>query len=457
MDGKASIYTEKKLAYYEASYKTSVIAKPQEVNLTLTAAHIYGVGYMCQQNGTQEDDPIYTRFSCGLDEITKVYINENVKSSPLYIQCDFPNKGVINRKRIIIPCLDHVTKIVEAILDAKMELDQKIESKKKMEYDQKLKKIESEKALDKTKYPEKEDPINKIDDFFKDIDNRRKKVAEPSAPVAEPVAEPVEEAEPVKQPEPEVPAPEKPKERTLPPIVNPFDYDEKIDKKNLSDSLKSIRSKKSVIENANPIKDVVNKAQSAAKAASKAQNSIDVDDVISEILDNLQTKVGFGNNDETERSSDYDELKAENETENQSPVTDEEEIGTIKATEPVILENLSFDTVPEISEPSEPSQPLEKEDEIQEEIQKKPIEYASIIEPEELNHQNAEEIEEVEEVKIEEPEQSHEDILNYTPKETIKLEEFEASVRQLKNLLDNDVITQDKFNIEKKKLVAKLY
>ncbi|MGN0696733.1 MAG: hypothetical protein ACI4J5_08230 [Oscillospiraceae bacterium] len=130
MSNQTSIYNEKKLAYYEATYKLSVLAKPQDVNLTLTAAHIYGLGYIMEQNGTKEGDPIYTRFSCGLDEITKVYINENSRQSPLYIQCDTMNKGVLFRRRIIIPCLKNASAVVDEILSVKKQYDEKMEKSK---------------------------------------------------------------------------------------------------------------------------------------------------------------------------------------------------------------------------------------------------------------------------------------------------------------------------------------
>lgn len=127
MSNQTSIYNEKKLAYYEATYKISVLAKPQDVNMTLTAAHVYGLGYIMEQNGTLEGDPVYTRFSCGLDEITKVYINENSKQSPLYIQCDTMIKGVLHRRRIIIPCLKNAADVVDEILAVKKQYDEKME------------------------------------------------------------------------------------------------------------------------------------------------------------------------------------------------------------------------------------------------------------------------------------------------------------------------------------------
>ena len=119
MSNEANIYNEEKLAYYESLYRPSVLAKPQEINLTITSAHIYGQGFVCEQKGTQEGDLEYCRFNCSLDQITKVFVNDNKKSSPLYIQLEDTSRGFMNRKRIILPCLDKIEKIVEKIYDVK--------------------------------------------------------------------------------------------------------------------------------------------------------------------------------------------------------------------------------------------------------------------------------------------------------------------------------------------------
>lgn len=127
MSNQSSIYNEKKIGYFESTFRTGMLSKPQEVNITITAAHVYGLGYIMEQNGTKEGDPVYTRFTCSLDEITKVYINENVKASPLYIQCDTTNKSILIRKRIIIPCLENPAAAVEMIEKVKAQYDEKMQ------------------------------------------------------------------------------------------------------------------------------------------------------------------------------------------------------------------------------------------------------------------------------------------------------------------------------------------
>lgn len=109
------VYQEKRIAAYEGWFKESSFSKPQNVYLTITVGHLFGEAYIMEQEGTQEGDPVYQCFVCSLEEITKVYVNDNVKSSPLFIQCDTDIKGVVHRKRIIIPCLENVHDIVEQI------------------------------------------------------------------------------------------------------------------------------------------------------------------------------------------------------------------------------------------------------------------------------------------------------------------------------------------------------
>ena len=141
-----SVYSEKKLAGYDTNYRESIIAKPQEVSITITAAHIYGQGYICSQIGTKEEDPEYTRFSCGYDEISKIYINNNNKNSPIYIQCDQNNKGVINRRRIILPSFSNNDEIVSVINSAKAEFDKKLEKQRESEKSRKIHEIEERKV-----------------------------------------------------------------------------------------------------------------------------------------------------------------------------------------------------------------------------------------------------------------------------------------------------------------------
>lgn len=124
---QAAIYSEKKLAYFETVYRENMLSKPQDINITVTAQHIYGIAYICDQTGIKEDDPTYSRFTCGLGEITKIYINNNNKMAPIYIQCDDDSNGVMNRRRIILPKFENNDAIIKAINDAKAEFDNKLE------------------------------------------------------------------------------------------------------------------------------------------------------------------------------------------------------------------------------------------------------------------------------------------------------------------------------------------
>lgn len=133
MSNQSNAYSENKLAYYESYYKTNVLARPQEINLTITSSHIYGIGFICDQHATQEGDLEYKRFNHSLDQITKIYVNDNIKTSPLYIQIDEEVKGVLNRRRIILPCLSNVDKIVQMIYEIKAEYDIFVENDRKRE------------------------------------------------------------------------------------------------------------------------------------------------------------------------------------------------------------------------------------------------------------------------------------------------------------------------------------
>ncbi|MCI7766968.1 MAG: hypothetical protein MSJ26_03170 [Oscillospiraceae bacterium] len=129
MSSQSSVYTEKKIAAYESLFKESNFAKPQEVYLTITVAHVFGQAYILEQEGTKEGDPVYSRFVCPLEEITKVYVNDKIKKPwPLFIQCDTNVKGVIHRKRIVIPCLNDPTAIADQINEVKALHMQKYEA-----------------------------------------------------------------------------------------------------------------------------------------------------------------------------------------------------------------------------------------------------------------------------------------------------------------------------------------
>lgn len=219
MEDQSSVYSEKKLAYFETTYKDNFVAKPQDINVTVTAAHLFGLAYICDQVGTREDDPTYTRFVCSFDEITRIYVNKNNKNTPIYIQCDDTSKSVMNRRRVILPCFPNNDEIVNIISSAKAEYDKKAEKQRQNEKDNKRKALEEQKA--KT-----QDLVKKVSDAeFEDINANFAKAAEAPKPaddfavsemlgmdeiVSAPAEQPAPEvkAEPAPAPAPEVkPAP----------------------------------------------------------------------------------------------------------------------------------------------------------------------------------------------------------------------------------------------------------
>ena len=142
MDDQTNVYSEKKLASFETIYKESVFSKPLDITVTITAAHIYGAGYICVQKGTKEDDPEYGKYVCGLEDITKISINTNNKSQPINVQCDEVEKGVPSRKRIILPHFPNAEEIMRLINDAKADYDRKHAPKKQPSEEEKQKERE---------------------------------------------------------------------------------------------------------------------------------------------------------------------------------------------------------------------------------------------------------------------------------------------------------------------------
>ena len=210
MDDQTNVYSEKKLASFETIYKESVFSKPLDITVTITAAHIYGAGYICVQKGTKEDDPEYGKYVCGLEDITKISINTNNKSLPINVQCDEVEKGVPSRKRIILPHFPNAEEIMRLINDAKADYDRKHAPRKQPSEEEKqrererLKKAADEEFLNATADYDKQDKDKKakkgedftvadilgLDDFTPIVPE--KKAEEPAK------AEPVKE-EPVKE------------------------------------------------------------------------------------------------------------------------------------------------------------------------------------------------------------------------------------------------------------------
>lgn len=152
MSSQSSVYSEKKIAAYESLFRESNFAKPQEVYLTLTVAHVFGQAYIVEQEGTKEGDAVYSRFVCPLEEITKVYVNDKIKKPwPLFIQCDTNVKGVIHRKRIVIPCLENPTAIAEQINQVKAAHMEKYEAAVERENQKKRAELENDRMKEQIK------------------------------------------------------------------------------------------------------------------------------------------------------------------------------------------------------------------------------------------------------------------------------------------------------------------
>lgn len=172
MDDQTNVYSEKKLASFETIYRESVFSKPLDITVTITAAHIYGAGYICVQRGTKEDDPEYGKYVCGLEDITKLSINTNNKSFPINVQCDEVEKGVPSRKRIILPHFPNAEEVMRLISDAKSDYDRKHAPKKQVsEADrqkerERIKKAADEEFLAETSNYDKQDKKPKKNEDF---------------------------------------------------------------------------------------------------------------------------------------------------------------------------------------------------------------------------------------------------------------------------------------------------
>lgn len=196
MSSQSSVYSEKKIAAYESLFRESNFAKPQEVYLTLTVAHVFGQAYIVEQEGTKEGDAVYSRFVCPLEEITKVYVNDKIKKPwPLFIQCDTNVKGVIHRKRIVIPCLENPTAIAEQINQTKAVYMEKYEAAVERENQKKRAELENDRMKEQIKNEAK-----KVLPPLPTVEKLPDPVSEPAAPAPKPAAPKAEapKASPVK-------------------------------------------------------------------------------------------------------------------------------------------------------------------------------------------------------------------------------------------------------------------
>lgn len=442
MDNQASIYTEKKLAFFESTYRETVLSKPQEVNITITPEHIYGQAYICDQTGTREEDPVYSRFTCGLEEITKIYINNNNKSSPIYVQCDDTSKAVMNRRRIILPCFKNNYEIVQMIENAKMELDKKLEARREAEKAEKLKNLR--KAAD--------DEFENITSGYEEF----KKTLGKAAPKDEVKPEPKTESKPAP-----APAPKKEEPKSAPPASVPAPKREP-----------KIAPAPPPAAKAAPVRDL---------DASPKKNAVEAEMVFIE------------------------KERAIPEPENKAPVTVDDlmslnEFLGIKPEDAAPEETKSAAAEPEFIMDAVEAEPDEKalESIPVEVLQKKPAEIEDLVVPDitgEIREAKIvtkpirraaepviEELDPAAEIakkltpkaaankkpapKQDEPEKkpdiipaapAEEDIVPSKNAEDVTLDDFETAVKKLKTMLDNGVISESEFAQEKRKLLNLLY
>ena len=466
MDNQASIYSEKKIASYESIYKESMLSKPQEVNVTVTAEHIYGMAYICDQTGTKEEDPVYSRFSCGLEEITKIYINNNNRNSPIYIQCDSDAKSVLNRRRIILPCFSNNEEIVNVISSAKAELDKKLEKKKAEEKNQKLKELESRrKAMD----DEFESMTSGYEEFKKSLANEHNEKAAAkagsksaskaeAAPKSEPAPAPKAEAAPKPAPAP-APAPKAEAAPKPAPAPAPAPKAEAAPK---PAPAPAPAPKAEAAPKPAPAPAPAPKSEPAPAPASKAAiaetfapdtmpapphgGSVTVDDILS--LDEFLGIHAEENDFEAsmaavESEPDEDAINAIPEEILQKKPADIEEIAISEQAydipeKPKTEEKAFSAAIEELDPAKEIAKKLAPQPEPKKAPKPEPEKPAPAPEPEDEPVQDADPIIEKSGVDM-------------------SLDEFETAMKKLKSMLDNGVITENEFAHEKKKLLSNLY
>lgn len=429
MANQSSVYNEKKIAYYESTFRTSMLSKPLEVNITVTAAHLYGLAYIMEQNGTKEGDPVYMRFTCSLDEITKVYINDNVKTSPLYVQCDNMNKGVLNRKRIIVPCLPNVAEAVETINSAKAAYDEKMQKSKERMNAQKAASAEAanaDAAEDKMKEYER---MKKLADAeFDNLPPLKVK-----APVQETPAPKAEEKE-------SVPAPAEAQEKPVYKTVKPKVTIEDLIKINNSIEIDIIPPAEPPITGKKPAAGILEEL--GADTAPAEKNLPKDSDLAAEsgASDIKLEEMTVENSHKTE-DPDLSDLSGIDEKSILSDLSENPEVKAVEemlnsTAKPVVEEAAEEPAVAEAAEDAyattavADSEVIAADDEIAE------AEPESDTKPE------------IKEVHVD---------FSSDDKKDMSLDDFQTAVKKLKAMHDEGLISDDEFKAEKKKLLAQLY
>lgn len=408
----SSVYSEKKIAAYEALFKESSFAKPQEVYLTVTVAHLFGQAYIMEQQGTKEGDPVYSRFVCPLEEITKVYINENAKSSPLFIQCDTDVKGVIHRKRIIVPCLDNVASIVAQIKEVQALHMEKYNAAQEKEKERKRKELEEKRKQEQIK---------------KDAD-----AAFPPLPAVEKLPA---EAEIKSKPEPvPAPAPKAVSQPAKAPAPMP--------------------EEPAVLKKAAPVQA---EPQPVKKPAPTKTDISSVEALNNEIAESMKALESFGNSFAKPQENKPEAAKIE------------EPVKPVKPLKPILDLDSIPDSVPvapvskPVPEPVKAAVPVIKEEPapvIKEEAKPAP---APIPAPVQKEEPKPEPVKAAAPVQAElaqntEPAPKPKPAPRVNPNGAPSaLNDFEAEVRKLKALRDEGKLTAEEYAAEKKKLISVLY
>lgn len=441
MDNQASIYTEKSIAHFESSYRENMLSKPQDVDITITAKHIYGIAFIWEQKGTKEDGPNYMRYTCGLDEITKIDINRGNRNSPIYIQCDDTSKSVISRKRIILPNFHNNEEIVRIITDAKKELDEKLEVQREKEKSQKLMELESrKKAMD----DEFESMTSGYEDFKKSVNQPKPDTKEEAAPEPKPEVKP--EPAPKSEPKP-APVPE-PKHAPKPA---PAPAPKPEPKPAPAPASKQAEPKAAPAAESKPAQEY--EFESVGK-------SVTVDDILS-----LDEFLGI-HAEETPVESSMDAIELEPDEAALESIPEE-----IFQKKPADIEELAIPQMSEDDVDTKPAKPAAKQFEgsieelnTTEEIAKK-INSKSEPKPKAAPKEESKPEPKEEPKKETKPEPevepvSEPPIVNKTIEKDAKdvsLDDFETAVKKLKTMLDNGVITESEFAQEKRKLLNLLY
>lgn len=400
---QAAIYSEKKLAYFETVYRENMLSKPQDINITVTAQHIYGTAYICDQTGVKEDDPTYSRFNCGLGEITKIYINNNNKMTPIYIQCDDDSNGVMNRRRIILPKFDNNDAIIKAVSDAKAEFDRKSE----FQNEQKIKEHE---AIRRAQNDEFESMTNGYRDMIK---FSPKLAAAAFEPKPSPVSKPVESvyADPASE------------------------------------------SKSVSVPNLKPASVIAPKSDSV-----KVDDILGLDDILGIRADDMFAVTSFMDEiSEEPGEEEINSMPVETIQKNPDKI---EELSIPVTTEEYKLEEVREKKVSSEIEELDPTKEIAKKlAPKRAEVSTEKTELGnSESAVEEKKREYKDTVKKVAAVKEESVKPIEKAGVSVVPNaKNISLEDFESAVKKLKSMLDNGVISESEFAIEKKKLFKLLY